>query len=145
MNVAHLLTQQASRQPSAVAIVEGSGRGRRAITFAELEDRSSRAAAMLIRDGIGAGDHVLIFVPMSIELYVALIAVFRIGAVATFLDPSAGKAHIARACDIAKPAGLIAISRAHLLRLTSPALRRIPRKYALGWPVPGARLWTQYH
>lgn len=143
MNVAHLLTQRASARPSAIAIVEKTGRQRRSITFAELDARSGRAAGMLRRDGIQAGDHVLLFVPMSIELYVALIAIFRVGAVATFLDPSVGKDHIARACQIAKPRGLIAISRAHLLRLTTPELRRIGRKYAIGWPVPGATRWSR--
>src|SRR5690606_9254364 len=134
---------QASAQPSAIAIVEKLGRQRRSITFAELDVRSGCAAAMLRRDGIHAGDHVLIFVPMSIELYVALIAILRVGAVATFLAPSVGKDHIARACQIAKPKGLIAISRAHLVRLTSPEMRRIARKYAIGWPVPGATRWSR--
>ena len=41
-------------------------------------------------------------------------------------------------CRLRPPRGLVASSRAHLLRLTTPALRRIPRKFSIGPPVPGA-------
>src|SRR5437764_8605185 len=118
MNVAHLLTRPATKRPSAHAIIEGSGDDPRSrITFAELADRSARCARFLADAGIGVGDHVLVFVPMSIDLYLALIAIFRIGAVAAFLDPSAGAQHINRCCDMIKPKGMIAVTKAHLLRL----------------------------
>lgn len=99
---------------------------------------------MLQRAGVGAGDAVLVFVPMSIELYVAMIAIFRVGGVAMFLDPSAGRAHISRCCEMSPPVALIAVSRAHLLRLSTPALRQIPRKYSVGLPVPGAKRWERF-
>ena len=141
MNVAHLLISQSTLRPRAPAIVERSGRRSRSITFESLDVRSAQASAMLSARGIGAGDAVLVFVPMSIELYVALIALLRIGAVATFLDPSAGREHISRCCEILPPAGMIAISRAHLLRLTTPALRIIRRSFTVGFPLPGADRW----
>lgn len=140
-NIAHLLVRQSVDRPIATAIIEPRGR----ITFAELDELSARAARLLVDSGICAGDRVLIFVPMSIDLYAALIGVFRIGAVATFLDPSAGRAHIEHCCKIAKPAALIATTKAHLLRLLSPGLRRIRRKFALPWPVPGAAQWARAH
>jgi acyl-CoA synthetase (AMP-forming)/AMP-acid ligase II len=141
MNVAHLLTAQARQRPGATAIVERDGGDGSTISFAELDERSSRCARFLADAGLGTGDHVLVFVPMSIDLYVALIAIFRIGAVAVFLDPSAGADHINRCCELIDPGAMIAIAKAHLLRLTSVALRRIPRKFTVGWPIPGvARL-----
>jgi acyl-coenzyme A synthetase/AMP-(fatty) acid ligase len=145
MNVAHLLTSQAAQRPDAPAIIEGvgQGRGRMRVTFAELETLSSRCARFLTDAGVNAGDHVLVFVPMSIDLYLALIAIFRIGAVATFLDPSAGAHHIDRCCAMVNPKAMIAVTKAHLLRLTSAALRRIPLKFALSWPVPGAVSWSR--
>lgn len=143
MNVTHLLTHMAAERPEADAIIEGAGPAARRITFAQLDARAAAAAATLSLDGVAAGDRVLIFVPMSVDLYVALIAVFRLGAVATFLDPSAGRKHIDHCCRIGQPVAMIAVSKAHLLRLSTPALRRIPRHYAVGWPVPFARRWRR--
>ena len=79
--------------------------------------------------------------PMSADLYVALLAIFRLGMVALILDPSAGWNHTERCCALYPPQALIAGTRAHLLRLLSPALRRIPFKVSvelsdLG-PCPG--------
>jgi len=143
MNIAHLLIRQAGERPGSAAIIQGRGRRRRSISFAELDERSARQATYLENGGVGAGDHVLVFVPMSIDLYVALIAIFRVGAVATFLDPSAGAEHINRCCEMVKPAAMIAISRAHLLRLKCAALRRVRRAFTVGWPMPWAARWER--
>lgn len=144
MNITHLLIRQARQRPDGAALIEGGGfRSARRITFAELEMLSAKAAGLLSRDGVVAGDRVLIFLPMSVDLYLALIAVFRIGAVATFLDPSAALDHMTRACEMASPAALIGTGKAHLLRLVSPALRKIPRPYVAGWPFPGASRWRK--
>ncbi len=141
MNVTHLLLRQAAIRPEAPAIIEGSACHQQVITFAGLENQSAQGATLLVRSGVHAGDHVLVFIPMSIDLYVALIAIFRIGAVATFLDPSAGRPHIARCCAMLRPAAMIAVRRAHLLRLNTPALRKIPRQFATGSVGPFARNW----
>ena len=54
---------------------------------------------------------------MSADLYVALLAIFRLGMVALILDPSAGRDHTERCCALYPPQALIASTRAHLLRL----------------------------
>lgn len=102
---------------------------------------SRRGAALLRRHGISQGDRVLIFQPMSAELYGALIAVFRVGAVAMFLDPATGIEHMEQACRLVTPAALIATRKAHLLRLRSGALRGIGKKFSIGGWVPGASGW----
>jgi acyl-CoA synthetase (AMP-forming)/AMP-acid ligase II len=79
---------------------------------------------------------------MSADLYVALLALFRLGAVALFLDPSAGSSHLEQCCSRWPPDALLAISRAHLLRLKSPALRRIPIKAGIGCWLPGTKRWS---
>lgn len=137
MNIAAILSEQARQRGEAPAIIERAG----VTTFAQLDDRVRRAAAMLTKCGFGPGDPVLIFQPMSAELYTALLAVFRIGAVAMFLDPSAGRAHIEACCALAPPRALIALDRAHLLRITSRALRRVMVKFSIGLWVPGAMRW----
>jgi len=144
-NLAHLLHAQARRQPHAVALIDGTGRRTRTLTFAELDAQAGKAAGLLQRHGLAAGDRVLIFHPMAADLYVAIAAFLRLGLVAVFVDPSAGRAHIERCCELAPPAGLLATPKAHLLRLVSPALRRIPHKFATGIGAPSAVRWANLH
>jgi acyl-CoA synthetase (AMP-forming)/AMP-acid ligase II len=80
---------------------------------------------------------------MSAELYVALVALFRLRLVAMVLDPSAGREHIELCCALHAPRGLIASSKVHILRVISPALRRISVKIAVGWAVPRAIRWAR--
>ena len=102
---------------------------------------SARAAGLLHAAGLRPGDGVLVLLPMSADLYVALLAIFRLGMVALILDPSAGWNHTERCCALYPPQALIAGTRAHLLRLLSPALRRIPFKVSVGLPIPGTVSW----
>ncbi len=143
MNIAEILRGHAAMRPDAAAIVDTwRGRSRRT-SFAELDRAAARAATLLWEQGLRPGDAVLVFHPMSAELYVALLAIFRLGLVAMFLDPSAGTEHIERCCALHGPRALIASTRAHLLRLWSPAVRRIPLRFVIGLPVPGAVRWSR--
>jgi acyl-CoA synthetase (AMP-forming)/AMP-acid ligase II/GNAT superfamily N-acetyltransferase len=142
-NIAEVLRRHAGERPTAVAIID-THRGRpRTTPFADLDRLAGHAAGLLEERGLRPGDAVLVFHPMSLELYVALLAIFRLRLIAMFLDPSAGREHIERCCALHPPRGLIASAKAHLLRLWSPALRRIPVKFSVGWPVPGATRWCR--
>ena len=143
MNITQILHAHTATRPDAGAIIETRHGRSRALTFAELECAATRAAALLHRAGLRPGDPVLVLHPMSIDLYIALVAIFRLGLVAMFLDPSAGREHLERCCSLHAPMGLIASSRVHFLRLLSPALRRIPVKFSIGLPVPGAVPWNR--
>jgi acyl-CoA synthetase (AMP-forming)/AMP-acid ligase II len=141
MNIAHILRQHAAARPDTPAILDVYRRRQRSTTFADLDRAAARAAGLLWRHGLRPGDAVLVFYPMSAELYAALMAIFRLRLVAMFLDPSAGREHIERCCALWRPRALIAGTKAHLLRLWSPALRAIPTNFVIGWPVPGAVRW----
>src|ERR1700679_3942539 len=130
MTIGDLLTEQARRGADALALADD--RAGRMLTFGGLADEVGHAAAWWQSQGLKRGMAVLVFVPMSADLYVALLALFRLGAVALFLDPSAGQEHIERCCARWAPEALLAISKAHLLRLKSRALRRIPIKVSIG-------------
>jgi acyl-CoA synthetase (AMP-forming)/AMP-acid ligase II len=137
-NVAELFAATVARRPDAVALIEGVGKRRRAISFRALDAWARQIAATLQEGPVSRGNAVLFFAAPSIELYAAVIAVLRLGAVAMFIEPSAGMAMIDRACAMHPPRAFVGSPRAHLLRLVSPAMRRIPRKYVTrGW-VPGA-------
>ncbi len=141
MNIVEILRRQAALRPQAPAIIDTWRRRSRTTSFAELDLAAARAATLLAQHGLRPGDAVLVLQPMSAELYIALLALFRLRLTAMFIDPSAGKEHIERCCALHPPRALIACTRAHLLRLWSPALRRIPRKFVIGLPVPGAVSW----
>ena len=138
MNVARVLQQTALERGAAPAVVDVF-RGRdRAITFRELEVASANMAARIAARGISRGDAVLILHPIAIELYVFLLALFRIGAVGVVLDPSVGREHIERCCEIYPLKGFFGSRKAHLLRLSIPALRRVPLTFCPRW-FPGAQ------
>jgi acyl-CoA synthetase (AMP-forming)/AMP-acid ligase II len=143
MNLAEILQSHARDLPEVPALVEPARRGGRAITFAELDRAAARAAALLREAGLGSGDTVLVLQPISIELYVALAAIFRLGLVAMFVDPSAGREHLQRCCAIRPPRAMIGSPRAHLLRLWSRSLAAIPIKFVIGGRLPGAIPWSR--
>ncbi len=133
MNVVELVRRQAEMRPSAAAIIDVHHGRERTLTFADLYDRVARIAAGLEARGIGAGDAALIFYPMAAELYVFLLALFHLGAVGIFLDPSAGRTQIERCCDMYPPKMFFGTARAHLLRMASPAVRRIALFVGTSW------------
>ena len=89
MTISDLLAEQARARPEALALIDD--RAGRTLTFSQLADEVAHAAGWWQSQGITRGKAVLVFVPMSIDLYVALLALFRLGSVALFLDPSAGR------------------------------------------------------
>lgn len=138
MNIAEVLSNRAAQMGEAVAIRDVRRGKDRAITFAELERQSAQSAALFLARGLKPGDTVLFLHGMSIELYVALIGIFRSGMVAMFLDPSAGLEHVRRCCALQAPAGFIGSPKAQLLRLASSAMRCIAHSFVIGPWMPGA-------
>ncbi|HUQ83879.1 MAG TPA: AMP-binding protein [Gemmatimonadaceae bacterium] len=139
MNIAELLAGPVAERGDAPALMEGTGAERRETSFAALDLAARRIAATFRRDGVGSGDGVLFFAAPSAALYASLIAVFRRGAVAMFVEPSAGRRVLDDACDMWPPRALVATRKAHLLRLVSRPLRKVPAKYTTAGWIPGAR------
>lgn len=126
-NVLSILRDVASRVPDRPALVmeDASGRESR-ISFAGLWERIDRASVGLRRRGLQPGERAIVMIPMSIDLYVALLALLKIGAVAVFVDPWIGWRQIAAFAAFAEPRGYLGVPRSHLLRLLSGRLRGIP-------------------
>jgi acyl-CoA synthetase (AMP-forming)/AMP-acid ligase II len=141
-NIATVLAEQARLRPAAHAIVDSVGGRERVTTFAELDRAAAHGAALLQRTGLRTGDPVLVFQPMSAELYAVLISLFYAGLVPMFVDPSAGVALIERCCAAVAPQAMIGSRRANLLRALSPALRRIERHVVVGGWAPFATRWS---
>jgi len=103
MNLYDLFTRQVEQRPGAAAVTEWRQSRIVTLSFQDLESAASRAAAMLAASGLQAGDPVLVLVPMSIDLYVALLAVFRLRLLAVFLDPSAAGGTSSAAAGPSRP------------------------------------------
>ena len=105
MNVRTLFRERAEADCESVALITSRAVVDDRWSYERLDSTGARIASVLHDGGIDAGDAVLVFVPMSAELYAALAAVWQLGAVAMFLDPSAGREHIERCCQLVVPKG----------------------------------------
>lgn len=82
--VPRILRDQVHRTPDAVALVAGQSR----LTFAELDERSDRIAALLRARSVGVGQYVAVALPRSIDAIVALFGVVKSGAGYVPVDPA---------------------------------------------------------
>ncbi|MFP3915471.1 MAG: AMP-binding protein, partial [Actinomycetota bacterium] len=72
----------AGETPDGLALISEHEDGKStSLTFAQLTDRVSRLAGGLVRLGVDQGDAVAVFLPMSSQAVIALLAVARIGAI----------------------------------------------------------------
>ena len=122
-NVVDYLRRASERASDRRALVMGEGRS---ITFRALWERVDRLGAGLKQAGLEPGQRVILMVPMSIDLYVAMLAVLKMGAIGVFVDPWIGRRQIAAFSAFAEPHGWIGVGRSHLLRLMDRRLRAIP-------------------
>jgi acyl-CoA synthetase (AMP-forming)/AMP-acid ligase II len=122
MNAATLFRDAARAHPSHIAFIEN---GRR-LTYEALWERVCRFSGALHERGFAPGDRALIAIPMSVDLYVALLAVLKEGGVAVFLDPWVSKRTM---IDLARHAELkawLGTPKSHLLRLFVPKVAIAP-------------------
>ena len=132
-NIAGRLAGLAAAHSDRPAIIQGRGRRRREVSFGDLAQRVAGLGTKLRSRGLQPGDRALLFVPMSIDLYVSLLGVLHAGGVAVFVDAWAGRRRLEQAVAAAGPRAFIGSPRAHLLRLIVPSLRRVPvRLWSLG-------------
>ena len=144
MNITEVLQRHSREHGDTVALIDRSHGRHRELSYRELDIAVGRMAAMLRDAGLRPGDAVLVFHRMSAELYIAIAAILRNGMTVMIVDPSAGRQYMEHCCALLPPRALIASSKAHLLRFVSPALRRIPMKWSIGFPVPGAHRLETY-
>lgn len=117
MNLIELL-----KSSDKTALIQGNKR----ITYADLLSDGLRLGGRLRNEGVGLGNNVLIFVPLSIELYTALIGVWSVGASAIFIDFSRGARFISDSLDRLKPEIIVCDNITGLLRNIYSKMRRIP-------------------
>ena len=123
MNIASLLTAVNDSEGPALIF---SSPDKSVITFRELDDLSSRLSVGMDAAGLQKGNRVTVLAPVSLMLYASLIALFKLGATAVFLDPQTGYRQLNRAIALANASAFIGTRKLILLRFFSSALRRVP-------------------
>jgi olefin beta-lactone synthetase len=126
-NIVDLFFDAAARYPLKPAIIYQQ----QVISFAQLEREVKATASYLVSKGLKPGDRVLIFVPMSIDLYRIVLAIFSVGATAVFLDEWVSKKRMEECCRIADCKAFVGILKARIFSWFSSELRKIPIKLSL--------------
>lgn len=145
-NVVRYLEARAYEHPDRVALVEAGEDGDESWSFGELKARADWMAAGLRAEGVGAGDRVIIMVPMSLRLYQVLLGVLEIGAVAVFADPWVGVRGLAAFSSYAEPVGFVGVGKSHVVRLFDGSLRTLPVTVTTGsrlWCIPARQCWEE--
>ena len=122
-NIATALSRMAQQQPDAIAMRMPKRRSRsstlpeyEAISYAELDTASNRAAAALIHSGIVRGTKTALMVRPGRALFVLMFALFKVGAVPVLIDPGIDRRALKECLDEAAPTAFIGIPLAQLAR-----------------------------
>ena len=110
--------------PERPAIIDGKGRS---VSFARLHARAGFLAGEWARRGIGPGDRVLIAMGVTPDLYAALAALWRLGAVAVLPEPAMGLKGVKTALAAAEVKAWIGAGVLRLLPLLVPRLLSVTR------------------
>ena len=143
MNFARDLVEAAD--PGRLALVALSRSGERAeISFGELADRSARVAGTLVARGVGAGDVVMTLIGSRPEWVEAMVACFRLGAVALPCTEQLRPRDLRLRMDAVEPRAVVADERdAALVReagFAGPVLEVPDERLYDAEPAPAAEL-----
>lgn len=143
MNLVDHLQQHAREIGDQVALVDRDGGGDREVCFRELARQVDEVSRFLRTQGFAAGDRVLVFHPVAIELYAFLLGCFQAGVVVVLADPSAGKKFLDGVCRRVRPKGFFGSRKAHLLRGMHAEFRKIPvMMHPCGWCLGSKSVWS---
>jgi olefin beta-lactone synthetase len=123
-NIINFFLAAAKAHPHKTAIIHKG----QSIGFSQLAADIHATAIHFQQSGIQQGHKVLVFVPMSIELYRILLALFKIGATVIFLDEWVSKKRMEESCKLAQCHAFIGTWKAKIFAQFSSELRKIPIK-----------------
>ena len=126
--------------PERPALVDRRHGVDRMISYRELARRVAAGAGTLQEMGLKRGQVVLVFQPVSIELYEFLLAAFHMGLQVMLADPSAGRKFLSLCCKRLRPDVFFGSWKAQFLRLMVAEMREIPLSICSGW-FPAAATW----
>ena len=144
-NVTQFMVEHAERRPHKKALMwvpagEATKAGgaitsklpHESIDFGAFHDAVNRISAGLKAIGVNKGDRVILFLPMSPQLYQAMSAILKIGAIAVFLDSWARRGHLGSSARTVTPRAMISFEGAFSYCSEVPELDAIPLKIVSG-------------
>ena len=129
MNILDPFIEHVKTDPDKPAIITNTEQ----ITFEGLDQRSASLANHFQKQGLKTRDVALVVLPVGIELYVVLLALFRMGAVALFPDPSAGLKGVQKCLKVLEVIAFIGGTTLRWLRPFLPGLRSIPNSLSISY------------
>ncbi|MGB0562477.1 MAG: AMP-binding protein, partial [Spirulinaceae cyanobacterium] len=141
-NLTALWQAQVAQTPEAIALIDAQGQQ---YTFAQMQDAIGRCAGYLRQHcQVQPGDGVLLLQPLSVQLYIALAAIWQLGAIAVLLNPLLGQSYIERCAQAINLKVWLGSPLLFATQILSRRLRQIPHKVAIGRPpYPGTTSWQQ--
>jgi len=127
MNIAELFISQVKNTPKKLALVENS----KSITYVALFKSVKKTASYFKVKGITQGDKVLIAIPISIETYRVVLALFYIGAIPVFMEEWAFKNNFYNNTKSLNCKAVIVAKKFRLIAFFSKAIRSIPIKLSI--------------
>ncbi len=117
-NIADALRQRAREAPERIAMRVPGKRGdyAQSLTYAELDARSDAIAAGLSVRGITRGSRTVVMVRPTPEFFLAMFALFKLGAVPVLVDPGIDRRALKQCLDEAAPEAFIGIPLAMLAK-----------------------------
>jgi olefin beta-lactone synthetase len=109
------------------------------ITVEAFNDQIGRVAEGLKRLGLKKGDRAILFLPMSVSLYLAMFALQRIGAIAVFLDSWARRGQLGISAQVVDPVAMISFEKAFDGCQDVPELSSLPIRIVAG---PASKNYT---
>ena len=126
MTIISKMKELKDKYPERTALIDAKTGSK--ITFREFDAKSDRICSYLKRKKFRKGDKVVVFVPIGIEFYLILTAIFKMGLQAVFIDPYAGIEHINRCCEMISPEGIIGSGKTLLKGFFLKGIRKIGKK-----------------
>lgn len=111
---------RALQQPEAVAVRHRGGQ----LSYGQLQAQVDMVAALLVADGVMAGDRIAIALPRNPLLLATLLAVMRLGAAYVPLDPDGPAQRTAWVIEDAQPR-LLLLDQADEARIPAHGVRRV--------------------
>lgn len=140
-NIVDLFFQATRKNPGKTAIVYKN----KAISFGALQNQVIETAHYFSAKGIVEDDRVLILVPMGNDLYRIVLALFKIGATAVFIDEWVSLKRLRECCKVVSCKAMIGVAKARLLALFASELKKIPIKLGVKYVKNNsARLNTEF-
>ncbi len=125
-NISLGLRKTAEKYPYKQAVVYPAGRDKADrvmyshLTFAQLDQQSDAVAHGLESMGIARGMRTILMVNPGIEFFIAVFALFKVGAVPVAVDPGMGLDRMLQCLAQSRPKAFIGIEKAHVLRTLRP-------------------------